>query len=438
MKHQILKLFIFLSVSAAFGQSYTISGTIKDNSTGETLIGATIQDITTNKGTVTNEYGFFSLTLEQGNHEIIISYLGYQNFIQNINLESNQKLNIDLQLDSDQLEEVVVMANKNSKSQTNNVISGSINLKTEDIKQLPSLLGEPDVTRAVLTQPGVNSIGEGTTGFNVRGGNIDQNLILLDEAPIYNSSHVWGFFSIFNADAIKDMQLYKGGIPSRYGGRASSVLDIRQRDGSNKKLKGEGGVGLLFSRLTLEGPIKKEKLSFLVSGRRSYFDLFFPLFKNLKGNKVYFYDLNSKVSWDINEKNKLFVSGYFGADVMRLKFGDDDDNQDTQENSEDEIVDFRWKNATTTIRWNHIFSDKLFMNLSGIFSRYNYDLSSENSSGGPTGAATNFTWKSSVENWIVKPDFTYYHNADTSIRFGFNSTLYRFTPTRITSLFILQ
>ena len=413
-------------------QTHSISGTIKDAATGETLLGATIYDVTTGKGAVSNEYGFYSLSLTAGKHDILISYLGYTDIQKELDLQSNMKLSIELQPAQDELEEVVITTTKNTKSQTQAVITGSVNLKPKDIKQLPSLLGEPDITRAVLTQPGVSTVGEGASGFNVRGGNIDQNLILLDEAPIYNSSHVWGFFSIFNTDAIKDMQLYKGGIPARYGGRASAVLDIRQREGNSKEFKGEGGIGLLFSRLTLEGPIKKDKLSFLLSGRRSYFDLAFPLFKKLKGNRVYFYDLNTKLSWNINENNKLFVSGYFGADVMKLKFEDveEDENTNTQQKST-ETINFAWRNATTTVRWNHIFSDKLFMNLSGIFSQYNYELSSKNSSGGPSGAASNFTWKSAVENWILKPDFTYYHNADTKIRFGINNTLYRFTPAKI-------
>ncbi|MDO5978898.1 TonB-dependent receptor [Flavivirga spongiicola] len=435
MKHLFLSLFFFSTSYIVFAQDSQISGTIEDSETGETLLGATIYSKESEKGTVTNEYGFFSLTIPKGKQTLVVSYLGYQDFIQEINLSSPQKLKIQLKVDNSLLEEVVITTTTNTKSQTRSVIAGSVNLKPKDIKQIPALLGEPDITRSVLTQPGVSSVGEGTSGFNVRGGNIDQNLILLDEAPIYNSSHVWGFFSIFNADAVKDMQLYKGGIPARYGGRASSVLDIRQREGSNKQFKGEGGLGLLFSRLTLEGPIKKDKLSFLASGRRSYFDLFFPLIKSIKGNKVYFYDLNAKLSWNINENNKLFASGYFGADVMKLKFTEenDGDTQNTNSSNTNETIDFQWKNATATLRWNHIFSSKLFMNISGIYSRYNYALSSENSGGGPTGTtASNFTWKSAVENWIIKPDFTLYQNADTKIRFGVNSTLYRFTPAKVT------
>ncbi|MEM6684154.1 MAG: TonB-dependent receptor [Bacteroidota bacterium] len=434
MKTLFVSIFLISFTTLVQAQNYSISGTVKDAETGETLLVATIYDTITGKGAVSNEYGFFSLTLPKGKHTLVISYIGFTNITKQIDLQSNQTFTIELKEAKNQLDTVVIAGDSNSKSQTKSIIAGVVSMKPKDIKQLPSLLGEPDVTRAVLTQAGVSSVGEGTSGFNVRGGNIDQNLILLDEAPIYNSSHVWGFFSVFNTDAIKDMKLYKGGIPARFGGRASSVLDIRQREGSNKQFKGEGGIGLLFSRLTLEGPIKKDKLSFLVSGRRSYFDLAFPFFKSLKGNKVFFYDVSAKLSWDINKRNKLFVSGYFGADVMRLKFNEsEEDSQNNNQTSDDEVIDFRWKNASATVRWNHIFNDKLFMNVSGIFSRYNYTLfSSENNGGGISSTANTFTWKSAVENWIIKPDFTYFQNADAKIRFGFNSTLYRFKPAKVT------
>ncbi|WP_420602164.1 TonB-dependent receptor [Flagellimonas sp.] len=414
-------------------ENYTISGTVRDLETGETLLGATIAVAGTSKGVVTNEYGFYSITLPSGSYTLNVSYIGYQQKEILIELDKNQQLAIELNQVSNKLSEVVVFSNPNFKSQVTTVLNGVANLKSEDIKKLPSLLGEPDVTRAVLTQPGVTTIGEGASGFSVRGGNIDQNLILLDEAPIYNSSHVWGFFSIFNTDAIKDLKLYKGGIPARFGGRSSSVLEIRQREGSTKKFKGEGGLGLLFSRLTLEGPIKKEKLSYLVSGRRSYFDLFFPLFgDDLKNNKVYFYDLNTKLAWDINENNKLFASGYFGADVMQLSF--DGETNDDGSQGPDEEIDFRWKNATATLRWNHIFSDKLFMNASAIYSRYDYALSSKNDTGGgPVNTSGSFEWTSEVENWIFKPDFTLYPSTGTKLRFGVNNTLYRFSPAKVTS-----
>lgn len=414
-------------------ERYTISGIIKDIATGETLLGANIIVKDKTLGTSSNEYGFYSITLPEGDYVFQILYLGYVSKEIEISLNKNEKLDIELTLSSNELDEVIIESGSQTKSQVNTIETGTIELKTQEIKNIPALLGEPDVTRALLTQPGVSSIGEGTTGFNVRGGNIDQNLVLLDEAPIYNSSHVWGFFSIFNTDAIKNLKLYKGGIPARYGGRASSVLDIRQREGSSKKIKGEGGVGLLFSRLTLEGPIKKEKISYLISGRRSYFDLFFPLLgDDVKNNKVYFYDFNAKIAWDINDNNKLFVSGYSGADVMKLKFEGETNQNGNKEG--DENINFQWRNTTGTIRWNHLFTDRLFMNISSIYSRYNYELSSENDSGGgPASSSGSFTWNSEIENWIFKPDFTYYYNPETKFRFGVNSTLYKFTPAKVVS-----
>ncbi|QKX03860.1 TonB-dependent receptor [Aquimarina sp. TRL1] len=412
--------------------NFTISGEVREADTGETLLGATILVVGQNKGTVSNEYGFYSLTLPEGQYKIQFSYIGYENYEVNVDLTEDKKMNVDLKIASNALDEVVITSPEiPSKSQVATIHSGVSTLKAREIKKIPALLGEADVTRAILTQPGVSTVGEGATGFNVRGGNIDQNLILLDEAPVYSSSHVWGLFSVFNTDAIKDIKLYKGGIPSRYGGRASSVLAIRQKEGSNKKFKGEGGLGLLFSRLTLEGPIKKEKLSFLVSGRRSYFDLFFPLMgDDIKNSKVYFYDLNTKISWDINENNKLFASGYFGADVMKLKF-DEEKNEDGTVEEQSQDIDFQWKNATATLRWNHIFSNKLFMNVSGIYSRYDYSLDSDNEAGGGAGSTGAFKWTSSVENWIFKPDFTFFQNVDTQIRFGVNGTLYQFTPAKV-------
>lgn len=412
---------------------YSINGTIRNAATGETLLGSTILAKEENKGVVSNEYGFYSITLPEKVYTFQFSYIGYETTELKIELTENQKINVDLIPASNELEEIIIASENTGKSQVKTIIPGVSNLKSEDVKKLPSLLGEADITRAFLTQPGILSVGEGATGFNVRGGNIDQNLILLDEAPIYNSSHLWGFFSIFNADAIKDIKLYKGVIPSRFGGRASSVMDIRQKEGSNKIFKGDGGLGLLFSRLTLEGPVIKEKVSLLASGRRSYFDLFFPLLGGDQRNwKMHFYDLNTKITWNINENNKLFVSGYFGSDVMRLDF-DEDPNPDGSLPPEEKI-DFKWKNTTATIRWNHIFSNKLFMNISGIYSKYDYYFSSQNNAGGPINTSGSFTWKSAVENWIVKPDFTWYKNTDIKIRFGINNTLYRFTPAIVKTL----
>ncbi|MCT4647312.1 MAG: TonB-dependent receptor [Carboxylicivirga sp.] len=418
---------LFMVSGRLLAQSYTLSGLIKDFETGETLIGATVYESKSGKGAISNEYGFYSLSLPQGEYELRVSFIGYGDVKLKINLRANRRKDVYMVPVNKYMDQVVVTAKDPLASFTKNTLMGVNNLKPKDIESLPALLGEPDVTRLILTQPGVSTVGEGTSGFNVRGGNIDQNLILLDEAPIYNSSHIWGFFSVFNADAIKDMKLYRGGIPARYGGRASSVLDVRQREGSNRSYKGRGGIGLLFSRLTLEGPIKQDKMSFLVSGRRSHFDLAFPLIESLKSNKVRFYDLNVKLSWNVNENNRLYASGYFGADVFKLKFEDEFDSQD------DQNIDFQWENATSTLRWNHIFSDKHFMNLSGIYSQYDYTLSSENSRGPASDLSGNFTWKSAIQNWIVKSDFIFYKNTNTTFRYGVSANLYRFTPSNISS-----
>jgi hypothetical protein len=429
----VLFLMLTLSSFSLQAQTHTISGEIKDAVTGETLLGATIVSQSLKKGTYANEYGFYSLELPQGIHKIEISYMGYKTKTLQIDLNEDKRLNVEIHPFENELEEVVITAEKTTKSQVRNTLLGTVNLKPKDIKKIPMLLGEPDIVRALLATPGITSVGEGATGFNVRGGNIDQNLILLDEAPIYNSSHIWGFFSIFNNDALKDIRLYKGGIPARFGGRASSVLDIRQREGSNKVFKGSGGLGMLFSRLTLEGPIIKDKLSFLVSGRRSYFDLAFPLLEDVKDNKVYFYDLNSKLAWNINKNNKLFASFFLGADVMKLQFDIEEDPNNEATKNKNERIDFQWKNMTSTLRWNHIFSDKLFMNLSGIYSKYDYALRSQNTTGGPAGSnLEDFQWKSAIENWIGKADLTAYINPSTKIRFGASSTLYTFTPAKVT------
>ncbi|WP_347924798.1 TonB-dependent receptor [Pontimicrobium sp. SW4] len=408
-------------------KKFTISGNVTDAVTGESLINANIIVKNQSRGVNTNSYGFYSLTLEEGDYILQISYLGYTYKEIDISLSNNITLNIELEPTSSQLDEIVITNNSNSKVST--VISGVSDLKVSEIKRIPAFLGEPDIVRALLTLPGISTVGEGASGINVRGGNIDQNLMLLDEAPIYNPTHVFGLFSSLNADALSELKIYKGGIPARYGGRASSVIDIKQREGNSKELKGEGGIGLLFSRLTLEGPIKKDKLSFLVSGRRSYFDIFFPIIGGeLKGQKLSFYDLSTKLSWNINDKNKVYLSGYFGKDV--LKFGIDEDDSETGEKST-ETTDVKWNNATATLRWNHIFSNKLFMNLSAVYGRYNYNL--ESSDGGPLDSFYSIKWRSSIDNILLKPDFTYYINPNVKMRFGANTTLYKFIPAKITS-----
>ncbi len=430
ISYKIKKNHIILSRTRKKPSDFTVNGIVTDASTGETLLGASIIIKNSNKGVFTNEYGFYSITLAKGDYIFKISYLGYATKEIPVQLNDNINLKIELQLSLNELEKIIIESNQNTKSQVQSILGGTSSMTGAEIKKLPALLGEPDITRAILTQPGISSVGEGTSGFNVRGGNIDQNLILLDEAPLYNSSHLFGFFSIFNADAIKVMKLYKGGIPARFGGRASSILEIRQKNGNSKKIKGEGGLGLLFSKFTLEGPIKKDKISFLVSGRRSYFDLFFPLFKDIRFKKFHFYDLNTKLTWNINKNNTLYASGFFGADVIRFE----QETRSTQSDSPKVIADSGWTNTTATLRWNHIFSNKLFANITGVYSNYKFGLwittNIEDS--------FNSNFKRSIENWIVKPDFTYYPNPTTKIRFGLHNTLYHFIPEMKTSRFDLS
>lgn len=405
------------------GQSHTQRGVVKDAVTGEALIGANIEVLGPDKGLFSNAYGFYSLTLASGRYTLSVSHVGYAKKDFEIDLTGNRVADILLVPVSDELQEVVVTGQDADRSKS--VFNGASTLRAEDIKGLPVLFGEPDVTRTMLTLPGVTTVAEGASGFNVRGGNIDQNLILLDEAPVYNPSHALGFFSAFNTDVIKSMDFYKGGIPGRYGGRASSVLDIRQREGSDQQFRGEGGIGLLISRLTLEGPIQKDKIGFIVSGRRSYADLFFPLFEELRGNKLYFFDASGKLSFDINERNKLFLSGYTSGNVIRTIDPEGFNPYPQLENDQD----VRWKNNTATLRWNRVFSDKLFMNLSGIYSDYTYELRSQSASDLGFRGDGPIDWTSRLRNLILKPDFTYYTDIDTRWRFGLSATLYRFAPT---------
>lgn len=414
MKLQIYLIAIFLCFAGgenAFSQKnankQTISGFIRDDASGEDLIGATVQIQGTATGTITNVYGFYSLTLPADTYTIVVSYIGYTSITDEIDLNQSIKKDYRLKSGDTQLEAVVVTGEREDQNVTDVQMSVE-KLTMNTVKQIPQLLGEADVIKSIQLRPGVTSVGEGASGFNVRGGNIDQNLILLDEAPVYNSSHLFGFFSVFNADAIKDVTLYKGGIPANYGGRLSSVMDVRQRDGNDKKFSGKGGIGVLFSRLTLEGPIVKDKVSFLVSGRRSYADVFLKLTDDFKDNQAYFYDLNAKVSWKINDKNRVFVSGYFGNDVFG--FGDQ--------------FKMNWGNATGSARWNHIVNDKLFANLTFVYSNYNYSL------GVPSGPQS-FDWKSSIINTETKADFTYYLNTKMTVDFGAVFQYYAFYPGEI-------
>ncbi|WNH07557.1 TonB-dependent receptor [Thalassobellus suaedae] len=381
-------------------EKYTFSGTILEEKSNESLIGVNIIFPELSTGTTTNEYGFYSITLPKGNYNIVISYLGYNSITETILLSEDITKNYALSDSAENLEEIIIT--KNIEKLNIKAPQMSVNkLTSNTIKDIPVVLGESDIIKAITLLPGVTSAGEGASGFNVRGGAVDQNLILLDEAIIYNSSHLFGFFSVFNPDAIKDLKLYKGGIPSRYGGRVSSVLDIYQKEGNSKEFHMNGGIGIVSSRLLAEGPIKKDKGSFLFGGRSSYAHLFLPLFDN--DNIAYFYDLNTKLSYKINNRNNIYLSGYFGRDVFRI--------QDTFENI--------YGNSVLNFRWNHLFSDKLFSNLSFIYSDYYYDLKLN---------FVEFEWVSGIQNFNLKYDFKHYIADNFKLQYGWNSIYYKFNP----------
>ena len=402
------KIFIFLlffgSIVSFAQEKFTISGTISEADTGETLFGVNVIIPLLQMGTVTNQYGYYAITLPKGDYEVYYSSIGFATQKFEISLSENIKKDLALATDTESLDEVVIEANGEKLNIRSSQMSTNT-LSTSTIKKIPVVLGEVDVIKAITLLPGVTSAGEGASGFNVRGGAADQNLILLDEATLYNSSHLFGFFSVFNPDAIKDLTLYKGGIPARYGGRISSVLDIYQKDGNKREYHATGGIGLVASRLLLEGPIKKDTASFLVGGRSSYAHLFLPLFDN--DNVAYFYDLNAKVSYNLNRNNRLFLSGYFGRDVFEIS--------DTFANS--------FGNTTLNLRWNHLFSDKLFSNLSLIYSDYYYGLELK---------FVEFDFDSGIRNFNLKYDFTHYISNNVDLRYGINSIYYKFNPGDVT------
>ncbi|ATL49437.1 hypothetical protein COR50_20910 [Chitinophaga caeni] len=392
-------------------QKFTVSGYVKDAKNGESLIGISISIAGTSTGTISNEYGFYSLTLPAGEHELQYSYIGYSTQKMKVLLDSNKKIDIKLETSNSQLNEVVITGKEQDKNI--NTIATSVNrLDIKELKQLPTFMGEVDVLRAIQTLPGVTTVGEGSSGFNVRGGATDENLILLDEAPVYNATHMLGFFSVFNPDAVKSLNLMKGGFPAEYGGRTSSVLDIRMKDGNNQNFTMNGGISNVFSRLSLEGPIKKDKSSFIVAARRSYIDVLMkPFLKgDLKDTKLYFYDLTAKANFKLNKNNSLFVSGYFGRDVFG--FG--------------KQAKFDWGNTTTTVRWNHIFNDRLFLNMTTYYSQYDYSLSFSTKPEEDT--QQGYDWTSNIINYGVKPAFTYYINSNNTLHFGLQSVYYTFKP----------
>ncbi|MFI0426243.1 MAG: carboxypeptidase-like regulatory domain-containing protein [Flavobacterium sp.] len=404
MRKYLQFLLIIAITTISYSQEkVTLSGNVSDAKNNETLIGVSVVIPILKIGTFTNEYGFYSLTIPKGTYEIEISSIGYETQTITINLEENTKQNISLSESTQQLDEIVITDNPYKTNIRKPEMSVN-KIAISTIKQMPVVLGEVDILKSITTLPGVTNAGEGQSGFNVRGGAADQNLILLDEATVYNSSHLFGFFSVFNADAIKDLKLYKGGIPARFGGRAASVLDIYQKEGNSNNFNLSGGIGLISSRIMAEGPIVKEKGSFLVAGRSSYAHLFLKLSNN--DNSAYFYDLNTKLSYKLSENNNLYLSGYFGRDVFSLN---------------NSFIN-TYGNTVVNLRWNHLFNDKLFSNLSMIYSDYYYGLTLD---------FVGFNWDSGIKNYNLKYDFKHYVNNKTKLFYGVNAIYYDFNPGKI-------
>ncbi len=408
MKQIICALLLCALSSTAFAQEkFTLSGHIKDAQTGEELIGATLRvKENPGQGTRANSYGFYSITLPKGNYTLIAQYLGFENKEISVVLEKNTTQEIKLSPNRNTIKEVVITETKRNDQITNTEM-GVEKLDMKTVNKIPVLFGERDILKTIQLLPGVKSAGEGNAGFYVRGGSADQNLVLLDEAPVYNASHLLGFFSVFNSDAIKDVKLYKGSAPSPYGGRLSSVLDVKMKDGNNQNYSVSGGIGLIASRLNIEGPIVKDKGSFFISGRRTYADVFTIFSKDttIQKTKLYFYDFNAKANYKINDKNRIYLSGYFGKDVLGLG----------------ETFGIDWGNATGTLRWNHIFNDKLFSNTSLIFSNFDYNIGFDTD-------AVDFNINSRIRDWNLKQDFQYYASTRSEFQFGLNSIYHTIIP----------
>jgi hypothetical protein len=415
MKHLTLVSILLLTLLTSAIQAqdrYTISGTISDTASGETMIGALVAVVELpGKGAVSNEYGFYSLTLAPGKYTLLYQFTGFKSMQMTVNLQANLKIDVPMVAESTLLQAVEISA-EGGNSNVTDAKMGVDKLDIKEINKLPVLFGERDILKSIQLLPGVKSAGEGNSGFFVRGGQADHNLILLDEAPVYNASHLLGFFSTFNSDAIKDATLYKGSAPANFGGRASSVLDIRMNEGNNKDYQIGGGIGLISSRLLIEGPIVKDKGSFIITGRRTYADMFLKASKNetLKKSKLYFYDLNLKANYILNDKNRLFLSAYTGRDVLGVA----------------DAFSLDWGNTTVTARWNHIANAKWFSNTSLIFSDYNYTI-------GINSSALDIDILSRIQDYNIKHEWQFFPNASTNFRFGANAIYHTMTPGEISA-----
>lgn len=418
MQKLILFLSLFFVAQLLFAQKYTISGYVKDNESGESLIGSTVYDKASLQGTTTNTYGFYSLTLDAGVYDITYSYVGYQDSVVKVNLNKNISINVSLPLKTITTKEVVITGERPDEN-IQSTDMGNFKMPVEKIKTIPVLFGEVDVLKTIQLTPGVQSGGEGNSAFYVRGGGPDQNLILLDEAVVYNASHLFGFFSVFNADALQNVELIKAGMPSNYGGRLASVLDISMKDGNMKKYQLEGGLGLISSRLTVQGPIKKDTSSFIISARRTYADVVMkPFIKKtspMRNSGYYFYDLNAKVNYRLSDKDRIFASGYFGRDIFDLNIAEDE-----FQNS------IGWGNATVTTRWNHLFGPKLFANTSLIYSDYKFEMAAVQD-------LYEMKLRSGINDYNAKLDFTYLPSPKQNIKFGLNYVYHIFTPNNISA-----
>jgi hypothetical protein len=412
LKKILLLISLLLSIMVQAQQKFTLSGTVKSRKTGETIIGASIRLLNKPGGTASNEYGYYSITLPQNTYQVEISAIGKKSDTLDIVLDKDVKKNIALQEEDKFLNEVVIKSGPRGGRTITGTQTGVEKLSTKEIKNIPVIFGEKDVLKTIQLLPGIKSAGDGNAGFFVRGGSSDQNQILLDEANVYNASHLLGFFSTFNSDAIKDVTVYKGGMPAQYGGRLSSVLDIKMNDGNNQDYNISGGVGLISAKLNVEGPVQKDKSSFLLTGRRTYVDAFFKASKDstINKSKLYFYDLNAKMNYELGEKDKLYVSGYFGKD--KLGFGDQ--------------FSINWGNSTGTLRWNHIFNKKLFSNTSLIYSNYDYEIQIRSGS-------NDFNIFSQIRDWNLKQDYQLNAGAKSNIRFGWSSTFHTVRPGEITA-----
>jgi hypothetical protein len=412
MPKAVLSILLLIATLQVFGQkNFTISGTIRDKATGEQLIGATVRiKELPQRGTATNSYGFYSISVPKGEYTLLFTYIGYEIITQNASLTQSLALNISLGSKTE-LNEVVINGNKPNNDNIASPQMGVEKLNMAQINQVPVVLGEKDILKTLTLLPGVKSAGEANTGFYVRGGASDQNLILLDEATVYNASHFFGFFSTFNSDAIKDVSLYKGGMAAEYGGRLSSVLDIKMNEGNNKEYTVQGGLGLIASRIKVEGPLVRDKGSFMLSARRTYIDFFLKASSDttIKGSSIYFYDINAKANYHFNDKNAIYISGYFGKDVLALKntFGTN------------------WGNSTGTVRFNHLFNNRLFSNTSLIFSNYNYVVQSLQPN-------NNFKATSQITDINLKEDLQYSLGSNT-LKFGLNVLHHTIAPGDITT-----